>query len=126
MQEFLEDILVDEVKAENLEVLGEKALPEGHVDILIKEAVPIGESKNIIVEVKVGRAVTRDFEQLEEYLREFGRESLRAVLIAKDFSKKAVSAFKNKIIPLKYMFSYDLSIPRNFQELVKCVKLEKY
>jgi hypothetical protein len=126
LQRFLEDVSVDEVKAENLEVLGEKALPEGHIDIFIKEAVPIGESKNIMVEIKVGRAVTRDFEQLEGYLGEFGPECLRAVLIAKDFGMKTISTFKSKIIPLKYTFSCDLSIPRNFQQLVNCLKLEKY
>jgi len=124
MQEFLEYTSVDEVKAEDLEVLGEKALPEGHVDIFIKEAVPIGESKNIIIEVKIGKAVKRDFEQLKDYLKEFGFECLRAVLIAKDFSKKDVSDFKNEIIPLKYVFSCDLSVPRSFEELTKCVKLE--
>lgn len=126
MQEFLEDISVEEVEAESLEVLGEKAFPEGHVDIFVKEAVPIGESRNVIVEAKVGKAVTKDFEQLGDYLRELGPENLRAVLIAKDFSKKAVSAFKSKIVPLKYMFSCDLSIPRSFQELLECMKLEKY
>jgi len=126
LQTFLENISVDEVKAEKLEVLGEKALPEGHIDIFIKEAVPIGESKNIMVEIKVGEAAKKDFEQLEGYLREFGSECLRAVLIAKDFGGKTVTAFKDKIIPLKYMLSCDLSIPRNFQELVKHVKLEKY
>lgn len=124
MREFLEYISVDEIKAEDLEVLGEKALPEGHIDIFIKEAIPIGESKNIIVEVKLGRALTRDFEQLKDYLREFGSECLRAVLIAKDFSKKVVTDFKNEIIPLKYVFSCDLSTPRNFEELIKCLKLE--
>jgi len=126
LQEFLENISVGEVKAENLEVLGEKALPEGHVDIFIKEAVPIGESRNIIVEVKVGRAVIRDFEQLEQYLRELGPECLRAVLIARDFSKKAVFKFENKIVPIKYGFSCDLSTSRNFQDLVEYIKLEKY
>ena len=49
LRKFLEDISVDDVRAEDLEVLGEKALPEGHIDIFIKDAVPIGESKSIAV-----------------------------------------------------------------------------
>jgi hypothetical protein len=125
LQKFLEDISVNEVKAENLEVLGEKALPEGHIDIFIKEAVPIGESKNVIVEIKGGKAVARDFEQLEGYLREFGAECLRAVLIAKDFGRRKTSALQDKIIPLKFTFSCDLSTPRKFEELVRYLKLEK-
>jgi len=127
LQEFLESITVKDVKAENLEVLGEKALPEGHIDIFIKEAVSIGESRNIIVEIKAGKAVARDFEQLKEYLKEFGPECLRAVLIAKDFSKKAVFAFKDEIMPMKYTFSCNLLLEsKKIQELVKCVRLEKY
>ena len=126
LQRFLEDISVSEVKAENLEVMGEKALPEGHVDIFIKEAVPIGESKSILIEVKGGKASMKDFEQLAAYLREFGPECLKAVLIAKDFGKKTLSPYKDKIIPLKYMVSCDLSTPRTFEELVKCLKLEKH
>lgn len=125
LQKFLEDISVDEVKAENLEVLGEKALPEGHIDIFVKEAIPIGESKNIIIEIKAGRAVTKDFEQLESYLREFGPECVRAVLIAKDFSRKAIFNFRNKTVPLKYALSCDLSRPRNFKELVESMNLGK-
>jgi hypothetical protein len=125
LQKFLEDISVDEVKAENLEVLGEKALPVGHIDIFIKEAIPIGESRNIMVEIKVGKAVTGDFGQLEDYLKEVGPECLKAVLIARDFSKRNLSAFKDRIIPLRYDISCNLSTPRNFQELIKCVTLEK-
>jgi hypothetical protein len=126
LQKFLDDISVEKVNSENLEVLGEKALAEGHIDIFIKEAIPIGESKNILTEIKIGKAVRKDFEQLESYLEEFGPECLKAVLIAKDFSRKTVYAFKNKITPLKYVFSSDLATPRSFDELINCVKLEKY
>jgi hypothetical protein len=125
LKKFLEDIAVDEVKAENLEVLGEKALPEGHIDIFIKEAIPVGESKNIIVEIKAGEAKKIDFEQLERYLREFGSECLKAVLIAKDFSGKAIVEFQDKIVPLKYVLSCDLSHPKDFRELVESVDLIK-
>jgi len=126
LQRFLEDTSVKELKAENLEVLGEKALSEGHIDIFIKEAVPIGESKSVIVEIKGGKASTKDFEQLERYLKELGSECLRGVLIAQDFSRKTLSASKTNIAPLKYVFACDLSMPRNFEELVKHLKLEKY
>jgi RecB family endonuclease NucS len=121
----LADISVDQVKAENLEVLGERALPEGHIDIFIKEAVPIGESKSILIEIKKEKASTKDFGQLAAYLREFGTECVRAVLIAKDFGKKGSQSHKGKITALKYSVTSDLSTPQNFEELVKCVKLEK-
>jgi hypothetical protein len=125
LQKFLADISVGEVKAENLEVLGERALPEGHVDIFIKEAVPIGESKSILIEIKKGKASTKDFDQLAAYLRELGNECVSAVLIAKDFGKKSLQSHKGKITPVKYFVTSDLSTPRSFEELVKCVKIEK-
>jgi len=106
-------------------VLGEKALSVGHVDIFIKEAVPIGESKSIIVEIKAGKASKKDFEQLKDYLKEMGSECLRGVLIARDFSRKALSANAN-IIPVKYEFACNLSMPRNFEELVQHLQLRKY
>jgi len=126
LQKFLDDVSVSEVSAENLEVLGEKALPEGHIDIFIKEAVPIGESRSIIVEVKAGRATTRDFEQLESYRREFGPECVGSVLIARDFGRKNVLMFQKRVTALKYTISCDLSSPKEFNEIVKCVELEKY
>ncbi len=126
LQKFLDDISVNEVDAGDLEVLGEKALPEGHIDIFIKEAVPIGESRSIIVEVKAGKATMRDFEQLESYRREFGPECMRSVLIAKDFGKKNVLTFQNRVTALKYTLSCDMTSPKDFNEIIKCLKLEKY
>ena len=86
---FLEKVGIDEVDASELEVLDEKALAEGHVDIFIKQAVPIGVSKSIIVEVKIGEARRADFEQVSAYLNEFGPECLGAVIVARDFARRA-------------------------------------
>jgi hypothetical protein len=85
LSRFLELVDVDELDVESLEVLGEKALPEGHIDILIKEAVPIGISRKVIVEVKIGRGSERDLEQLEKYVDELGGEVAAGVLVARDF-----------------------------------------
>jgi len=63
-----------------MEVLSEKAFPHGHVDILIKDAMPIGFSKKIIVEVKLGSATKKDFEQLKSYMKEIGRDVSPACL----------------------------------------------
>ena len=85
LSRFLELVDVDELDVESLEVLGEKALPEGHIDILIKEAVPIGISRKVIVEVKIGKGSERDLEQLEKYVDELGGEVAAGVLVARDF-----------------------------------------
>jgi len=90
LSKFLELVEVDELDAKSLEVLGEKALPEGHIDILIKEAVPIGISRKIIVEVKIGRGSERDLEQLEKYVEELGSEVVRGVLVAREFPRGVI------------------------------------
>ena len=124
MRRFLELIQVDDLASEELEILGEKALPEGHIDLLIKESVPIGISRNVVIEVKLGRATERDFEQLLFYINEFGEECLRGVLIAKDFSKKAAKKFSH-ITPLLYTIN-NFSKPRSFSELFNSLSLKKF
>lgn len=79
---------LDDLQANDFEILGEKALPEGHVDILIKDRMPTGWSRKIIVEVKLGKAQPKDIVQLKNYMDELGEECIRGVLIARDFSKK--------------------------------------
>ncbi|HLE75287.1 MAG TPA: hypothetical protein VI864_04495 [Candidatus Bathyarchaeia archaeon] len=81
---------VCDLDVEKLEVLGEKALPEGHVDILIKEAIPIGLSKKVVVEVKMAKAHDKDIEQLEKYVVELETECVGGILIAKEFPQKII------------------------------------
>lgn len=87
------------------EALGEKALPEGHIDILIKESTPKGLSRKIIVEVKSGPAKPRDIDQLNGYIGEIGEECLAGLLIASKFSRKTLlSASSKRIKPFAYAF----------------------
>jgi hypothetical protein len=83
-------VRINNLDVEKLEVLGEKAIPEGHIDILIKEAIPIGLSRKIILEVKMGKALDRDIEQLERYANELGIECIAGILIAEEFTKNVV------------------------------------
>lgn len=57
LQAFFDSAGSGNIRAEDFEVLGEKALPEGHIDLLIKDRVPKGYSRRVIVEVKTGKAV---------------------------------------------------------------------
>lgn len=88
LQALFDDVGLVDFHAEDFEVLGEKALSEGHVDILIKNRVPVGYSKKIILEVKTGDAQEKDIEQLEGYIEEIGEECIAGILVAKKFSKK--------------------------------------
>jgi len=112
-----------EESPENFEVLGEKALPEGYVDIFIKLKHPIAKNKYILVEVKTNKAQKGDFEQLKGYISEFGKEVVGGILIARDFPKK-ISVTKG-ILPVRYSFK-DLNkeIEYTYPELLKILNLE--
>lgn len=79
---FLELAQVHNLEASTLEVLGEKAFPEGHVDLLIKEAAPKGISRKVVVEVKRGPATGRDVLQLSAYMQTLAGECVGGVLVA--------------------------------------------
>lgn len=116
---FLHQIGLETLDSNKFEVLGEKALAEGHVDILIKEAIPIGLARKIIIEVKTGLARLQDITQLSMYMDEMGNECLAGVLIAKDFSRKVLQEAKRQGIST---FAYKLGIiesgvPVTFNEI---------
>lgn len=100
LTKFLSEFGVAQASAEIFEVLGEKAFPEGHVDILVKEATPIGVTRKIIIEVKTSAATRQDLNQLKTYTEEIGDECIAAVLIARDFSPSIIKMAKDKQIKL--------------------------
>ncbi len=113
------------ISVDEFEVLGEKALSEGFVDLFIKMKHPKGGNKFLLVEVKTGRAQEKDFKQLIKYINEFGNEVIGGVLIAKDFPKKAVSTYRDKILPVNYSFdALDNNSEYAFSELLQLLKLE--
>ncbi|RLG10345.1 MAG: hypothetical protein DRN64_03000 [Thaumarchaeota archaeon] len=110
-------------KHDEFEILGEKALPEGFVDIFIKLKHPAGRNKYILVEVKTGRAQKRDIVQLKNYLREFSDEAVGGVLIAKDFPKRLPD--ESKVLPVKYHFSQlNEDSTFTYKELLNLLHLE--
>jgi len=116
---FLQQVGIEALNTSKLEVLGEKALAEGHIDILVKEATPIGLARKIIIEVKTGLAKLQDISQLSMYLDEIGSECLAGILIARDFSRKILQEAKRRGIST---FEYKLGIiesgvPATFNEL---------
>ena len=124
---FLHQIGVETLDTGKLEVLGEKALAEGHIDILIKEAIPMGLARKIIIEVKTGLAKLQDVSQLSMYLDETGNECLAGVLIARYFSRKVLQEAKRQGIST---FEYNLGeiesgVPVTFQELKQDIQLTR-
>lgn len=122
---FLSQAEVDSFDATKSDVLGEKALPEGHVDILVNESIPIGKASNIVIEVKPGDVRLQDVAQVERYAQTLGNECVAAILIGRHFSKRVVSEAYNKGIKT---FTYEISNieqsePLIFDELVSRLKL---
>ncbi len=105
------------------EVLGEKALPEGFVDLLLKLKHPKGRNNYILIEVKTGKAQRKDVEQLKRYLEELESETICGVLVAKDFPKY-VAKYK-EILPVKYNFrEIDVNKEYTYEELLEALSLE--
>lgn len=121
LERFLEELSISLPQKTEWEVLGEKALPEGYVDILIKEATPTGLSKKIIVEVKKGEANMKDFQQLKSYRKEFGEECIGAILIAHKVSRKLQRKFQD--IKVAEYSVEGLADVFTFQELVNTIKI---
>lgn len=119
---FLSEVGITQASAEIFEVLGEKAFPEGHVDILVKEATPIGVTRKIIIEVKTGAATRQDLNQLKTYTEEIGDECIAAILIARDFSPSIIKMAKDKQIELSSYILKRLSDPvasHTFEDLLQ-------
>jgi hypothetical protein len=126
LQDFFLKIGLNNLKGNDFEALGEKALPEGHVDIFIKDIQPIGISRKIIVEVKTGVARIEDIIQLKDYMRELGAECMAGALIAQKYSKKVLQKARDEsILPLIYFFE---GIDRQgvclFEDLKRNLRLE--
>lgn len=114
-----------ELSPDQLEVLGEKALSYGHVDILIKDRVPIAQAKKIIAEVKMNEAKPKDLKQLKGYMDELGRECVGGILIAKSFTKSVINeAYKQNIRLIRYELHLDLQSPKRFDEICEDLVLK--
>lgn len=110
---------------EQLEVLGEKALPYGHVDILIKDRVPIAQARKIAVEVKMREAQSKDLRQLKGYIDELGSECVGGILIAQSFAKSVThEASKQNIHLVRYELNLDWQLPKSFDEICQALVLK--
>ncbi|RKY91520.1 hypothetical protein DRQ15_04770 [candidate division KSB1 bacterium] len=107
LQVFFDSCSLNNFRAKDFEVLGEKALPEGHIDILIKDCIPAGYTRKIIIEVKTGKANFGDIIQLEKYVTEVGDECVLGILIARGFPKKVWQKTENKRIKC-FTYSFGL------------------
>lgn len=105
---FLRGINANHLRASQIEALGERALAEGHVDILVKAREPIGADWKIVLEVKSGTASMADVAQLQGYASQLDPELEGAALVAArfpqtvrdDIRKRGLAAFTYAIPPV--------------------------
>ena len=110
--------------AEGLEILGEKALTQGHIDLLLKQRVPIGSSVKIPIEVKTAKANLEDLAQLRAYMDELLEECSIGILIAAEFSKDTIRSAPEKSIHLiRYGLDVNLKQASTFEEICAGLKL---
>ena len=81
LQMLLSQLNFAGAQAPALEILGEKALTQGHIDLLLKLRVPIGSTLKIPIEVKTKRAQPEDLAQLRGYMDELLDECPLGVLV---------------------------------------------
>lgn len=115
----------ESLSVDDFEVLGEKALSQGHVDILIKQRFPIAQSLKIAVEVKIKKAQRKDLVQLKGYMDELGDECIGGVLIAQSFPKSVIhEASKQNIRLVRYELNTIWHSPKSFEEICQVLTLK--
>lgn len=118
LERLLNQLGLKGINADDLEILGEKALPEGHIDLLLKRRVPLGSALKIPIEVKTDRAQSKDLVQLRGYMKELYGECPMGILIASDFGKSAIDeASKAGMKLVKYGLTADLRQTPTFEEI---------
>ena len=121
---LLDRLKLDQPPTGQLEVLGEKALSRGHVDVLIKEAVSVGISRCIAIEVKRNVAEVKDVEQTARYRDELGAECAGVILAAPKFRRAAVVAAEEAGVALVHWTLPMFETAPHFDEIVAELRFE--
>jgi hypothetical protein len=125
LQALLSKVNFAEARASALEILGEKATTQGHIDLLLKQRVPIGSALELPIEVKTKKSQPEDLVQLRGYMDELVGECPIGLLVAADFSKHMVAkAAENSISLVRYAINTDLKKAPTFEDIHQSLILE--
>ena len=125
LKSFLEGMNLSELAEKRLEILSERALERGYVDLLIKEAEPEGIMNQIVIEVKRGAAKENDVKQLRRYMEEIGEECVAGAIIAEALSRNIAQSNRG-IHFWRYVFNEtNLEEPHTFEELLSGIRINK-
>ncbi|WP_435069592.1 hypothetical protein [Haloplanus sp. C73] len=124
LAEFAQLTGFSEVQDQEMEVLGERALPEGHLDILLKDSEPVGRSVRLPIEVKLNRCDDDDLQQLRNYMTQLQPECPGGVLLAETIPRDF--DVPDDVALLRATFSgVDMGEPRTIPEMEKALTLER-
>lgn len=125
LQTLLSRVDLAVLRADEFEVLGEKALTQGHIDLLLKQRAPLGSTLKIPIEVKTDRGQPEDLLQLRGYMDELPGECPLGLLIAADFGKHTLAQAPSRGIKLvRYTVGADLKKALTFQDIYESLTLE--
>jgi len=111
--------------ANTLEILSEKALTQGHIDLLLKQRVPLGTALKVPMEVKLNRAGPKDVLQLRDCMDELVGECPFGILVAAEFSKQAAPRARDLGIRLvRYSLGVDLQRTVSFGEICQSLSFD--
>ncbi len=106
-----------------LEALGEKAIPEGLIDLLLKDASPAGRSKEFVIEVKRKKATRANLAQLEDYLTILGPNCDGGVLISEPTQRPIQSRIVNLKLAKFWFDTPNTTQPMPADELLAALRL---
>jgi hypothetical protein len=121
---LLEGFLDGPVAEPPLEVLGEKGIPEGIIDILLKNPHPAGQMIQFVVEVKTTRPGRGEGGQLGRYMDVLGRDCKGGIMLAPEFPSSRTPRVP-RVRYARYNFDeISLNEPRSFEELGRALRIE--
>lgn len=120
---FVDGTGFDQLLDRSVEVLGERALPEGHLDLLLKDAEPVGEALQIPVEVKLNRCSGDGIEQLVGYVEQLEPECPGGVLIAETIPRN-LEVPENVALLRASFDGLDMGEPRTLPEMQRHLAVE--
>lgn len=124
MSEFIELTGFDKLAERNIEVLGERALPEGHLDLLLKDAEPVGSAVQLPIEVKLNRCNEDDLDQLLGYMRQLQPECPGGVLLAETIPREF--DMPDDVVLLRASFDgLDMGEPKSMDAMEGALTLER-
>lgn len=108
---------------QDIEVLGERALPEGHVDLLIRESEPVGQATNIPIEVKLNRCSDEDLTQLRGYIQQLQPECPGGILLAETIPRSFDVPDDVSLVRASFD-GIDMGEPQPISEMLSALRLE--